>query len=313
MWILAGPRCSLAALFVLALGLSMFGVAGCASRSVARPVVLDIHDFESDLAPYGDWIPTVDQGRVWAPHGVPATWRPYSRGRWVSTSFGWTWVSDWPWGWATFHYGRWMHLSPYGWVWIPDTVWGPAWVAWRTSGDWIGWAPLPPVATCGLSGTLTVTTAQIDLWILPSWWLFVSVYDFHSYPLLPHLAPLSRHRDLLVRTRQETRYIARDGIASQAESSRNAVGRELPDRAVQREVLMVPEAAFAGRAQELSPTVYERQNPTDIGVPPRATGSEKLRVYRPTPIRRPGGDSRVNPSRNPRTSPRSKGSSKKRS
>ena len=25
-----------------------------------------------------------------------------------------------------------------------DLDWGPAWVSWRTGGDYIGWAPLPP-------------------------------------------------------------------------------------------------------------------------------------------------------------------------
>src|SRR5436190_6022006 len=31
-------------------------------------------------------------------------------------------------------------------VWLPgtDLDWGPAWVSWRTGGDYIGWAPLPP-------------------------------------------------------------------------------------------------------------------------------------------------------------------------
>jgi hypothetical protein len=31
-------------------------------------------------------------------------------------------------------------------VWFPgeDLDWGPAWVSWRTGGDYIGWAPLPP-------------------------------------------------------------------------------------------------------------------------------------------------------------------------
>src|SRR5262249_2194553 len=49
-------------------------------------------------------------------------------------------------GWATYHYGRWANLADYGWVWFPgeDLDWGPAWVSWRTGGDYIGWAPLPP-------------------------------------------------------------------------------------------------------------------------------------------------------------------------
>jgi hypothetical protein len=29
---------------------------------------------------------------------------------------------------------------------VPDNEWGPAWVSWRTSPDYFGWAPLPPRA-----------------------------------------------------------------------------------------------------------------------------------------------------------------------
>jgi len=32
----------------------------------------------------------------------------------------------------------------YGWFWIPDNMWGPAWVTWRTSPGYYGWAPLGP-------------------------------------------------------------------------------------------------------------------------------------------------------------------------
>jgi hypothetical protein len=54
------------------------------------------------------------------------------------------WVSDYSWGWAPFHYGRWMHDPYYGWVWVPGYEWSPAWVAWRHGGDYYGWAPLRP-------------------------------------------------------------------------------------------------------------------------------------------------------------------------
>ena len=56
------------------------------------------------------------------------------------------WQSDYSWGWAPFHYGRWTRHALYGWIWLPDTVWGPAWVSWRHSAAAIGWAPLPPAS-----------------------------------------------------------------------------------------------------------------------------------------------------------------------
>jgi hypothetical protein len=62
----------------------------------------------------------------------------------VLTEFGWTWVSDYSWGWAPFHYGRWIVIVGHGWCWVPGTIWGPAWVAWRAGDGFVGWAPLPP-------------------------------------------------------------------------------------------------------------------------------------------------------------------------
>ena len=103
--------------------------------------------FQDDLAPYGNWVDDGTYGRVWVPEStlVGADFTPYySGGHWVLTEFGWTWVSDWSWGWAPFHYGRWVTVSGYGWCWVPGTIWGPAWVTWRSGGGWVGWAAMPP-------------------------------------------------------------------------------------------------------------------------------------------------------------------------
>jgi hypothetical protein len=103
--------------------------------------------FYNGLAPYGDWVQTPD-GWGWQPMvaSVDAGWMPYcDRGRWVLTDDGWYWQSDYSWGWAAFHYGRWRHDGGFGWVWIPGNVWAPAWVAWRnTTEGFSGWAALPP-------------------------------------------------------------------------------------------------------------------------------------------------------------------------
>jgi len=103
--------------------------------------------FQDELAPYGDWIDDSSYGRVWTPNTslVGTDFSPYyTGGHWALTEFGWTWVSDYSWGWAPFHYGRWVIVSGFGWCWVPGTMWGPAWVTWRSGGGWVGWAALPP-------------------------------------------------------------------------------------------------------------------------------------------------------------------------
>jgi hypothetical protein len=100
----------------------------------------------SELDGYGDWFEHPEWGTVWAPH-VDRDWRPYTVGSWAFTDeHGWYWESDEPFGWAVFHYGRWVFEDGAGWLWVPGTEWAPAWVAWRYSDEYVGWAPLPPRA-----------------------------------------------------------------------------------------------------------------------------------------------------------------------
>jgi hypothetical protein len=104
-------------------------------------------DFRESLLPYGSWLETAQYGQVWipSPASTGPDFQPYfSNGRWVFTDYGWTWVSEYNWGWAPFHYGRWVTLPNHGWAWIPGRVWGPAWVHWRAGNGYVGWAPLPP-------------------------------------------------------------------------------------------------------------------------------------------------------------------------
>ena len=110
-------------------------------------------DFYEPLSPYGRWEVVGSYGRCWIPGGVVAGWSPYSNGYWQRTDAGWYWASNEPWGWATYHYGRWDSSPQFGWYWVPQTQWAPAWVSWRQGGGYVGWAPLGPsvrvVATRG--------------------------------------------------------------------------------------------------------------------------------------------------------------------
>ncbi len=101
----------------------------------------EILPYASDFEGHGTWQHEVEVGYVWRPR-VAAGWRPYSDGRWVWSSWGWTWVPYERWGWAPSHYGRWGHSFALGWYWIPDRHWGPGWVTWAVGGDYVGWCPL---------------------------------------------------------------------------------------------------------------------------------------------------------------------------
>jgi hypothetical protein len=107
---------------------------------------VSIDFFYDNIGSDGNWVEVADYGYCWQPSVAESNpnWRPYSDGYWAYTDVGWTWVSYEDFGWATYHYGRWTRLRDRGWFWVPGREWGPAWVSWRTGGDYVGWAPLPP-------------------------------------------------------------------------------------------------------------------------------------------------------------------------
>lgn len=138
---------------------------------------ISVDFFYDQLGDYGDWVEVGDYGYGWQPRDVDQDWRPYSDGRWAYTEAGWTWLSEEPYGWAVYHYGRWAQIERKGWVWIPGTEWAPAWVSWRRSPRHVGWAPLPPEASfrrsVGISGW---ADSYYD--IGPSAYRFVEVRNF---------------------------------------------------------------------------------------------------------------------------------------
>jgi hypothetical protein len=117
-----------------------------AARQTAARTDVSIDFFYDNLSDGGSWLEVAGYGYCWQPSVAASnrSWRPYSDGYWAYTDVGWTWISYEDFGWATYHYGRWMRLRGRGWVWMPGRDWGPAWVSWRTGGDYVGWAPLPP-------------------------------------------------------------------------------------------------------------------------------------------------------------------------
>jgi uncharacterized protein DUF6600 len=129
----------------------------------------------------GSWVEVADYGYCWQPDVAVGNenWRPYADGYWAYTDLGWTWVSYEDFGWATYHYGRWTRLSDAGWVWVPgrdaDLEWGPAWVSWRTGGEYIGWAPLPPETIAVVEGRPLTGHLDVEFNIGPAYYNFVDV------------------------------------------------------------------------------------------------------------------------------------------
>jgi hypothetical protein len=120
-----------------------------AAGEVAKSEPVPTAVFQSSLSPYGTWVDIPGYGPCWQPTAavVNPGWQPYfDNGSWYYTSSGWYWHSNYSWGWAPFHYGRWHRHPARGWFWIPGSTWGPAWVTWRYSDAYVGWAPLPPGA-----------------------------------------------------------------------------------------------------------------------------------------------------------------------
>ena len=117
-----------------------------------------------DLAAYGSWSDDPDYGQVWYPGDVPSDWAPYRYGHWAWVDpWGWTWIDDAPWGFAPFHYGRWIDRDD-RWAWVPEDippqpVYAPALVAFVGGDGWgvdltagaavaaIGWVALAPHET----------------------------------------------------------------------------------------------------------------------------------------------------------------------
>lgn len=254
------------------LALTALGCASAYERSygpnpaLPAPAYGVVNGYESwmffdALEPHGRWFDYPGHGWAWTPHGAGADWRPYWNGSWVDSDFGWTWVSNEPWGWAPYHYGRWIEDPGYGWVWIPGGEWAPAWVTWRHDDEWVGWAPLPPEAHWyGGVGLEFARSVQVP----PSHWSFVERRHFLNRDLRRRALPVDQNAALIHRTRDATRFEVRHG-----RPYNRGIDRALVERWTRRPVphVQVVDAARPGGRDRVS--------------------GGRLALYRPT-IREPG-------------------------
>jgi hypothetical protein len=150
--------------------------------------------FYDNLAPYGSWVSYSNYGYAWIPDIGP-DFSPYStNGYWVYTEYGWTWVSEYSWGWAPFHYGRWVFDSFYGWVWVPGDQWGPAWVVWRSTPGYYGWAPIPPGVSINIVLGGTYQPAN-------EYWVFVDEHYIGRHDISSYYGPRKNNTLLIEKSR----------------------------------------------------------------------------------------------------------------
>jgi len=187
---------------------------------------MSVEIFYNQLEPYGDWVDAGDYGYVWHPRDAGDDWRPYADGHWVYSDAGWTWISDEPYSWAVYHYGRWAKIVDIGWVWIPGTEWGPAWVSFRYSNRHVGWAPLPPEAEFG--GDVRDIGAWSDSYydVGPTDYIFVEVRNFGAPRLHDVELPMRENVTFIDETTNITNIRVENNVVFNGGPEYDAINRE---------------------------------------------------------------------------------------
>jgi probable HAF family extracellular repeat protein len=166
--------------------------------------------FYSRLSSDGSWIDAGDYGYAFRPD-VPNDWQPYQDGHWVWTDRGWYWDSNEAFGWATYHYGRWVRIEGIGWCWVPGHEWAPAWVSWRQSDAYVGWAPLPPEAD--ISGHASISSWADSYYdIGPSAYVFMRYAHWFAPSYRRYCEPRVRNVRIINRTKNVTNIVYNNAV-----------------------------------------------------------------------------------------------------
>ena len=223
-----------------------------------RAATIDLGIFYRELSPYGQWLSHPYYGWVWFPRTVGYDWRPYTIGRWVNSNYGWTWVSYEPFGWATYHYGRWAFDRQIGWIWVPGTVWGPAWVAWQQGSGYIGWAPLPPQVGFQVGFGIQLGGLNLSLSLAPTTYSFVNEHSFLESRLDRYVQPSARNVTIIRSTRNITDY---------GYENNRVINRGVP----------------VERIEQITRRPVRQLQVTESQTRESVVGSDQVRIYRPAP------------------------------
>ncbi len=234
---------------------------------LAQPARADISfDFAySNLSQHGSWLVSAQYGRVWQPREYNREWNPYYDGHWVDTDMGWTWVSDYEWGSVPYHYGTWVQDPRSGWVWIPGQVWAPSWVVFRTTPEYIGWAPVPPGFSVGVSMEFGA----------PSSFIYVSSRNF--------LAP--RVRTEIIPANQTNVFINNTTVVNNMVVQNNVVINRGPDvRTIERATGTTIRQQPIEQVTRVAP--FDHVSRAQLAVAPERV-KQGVRVAEPVPETRP--------------------------
>jgi hypothetical protein len=152
MIVIRKPSARVKAIFAATLASLMLSVsspaafAQAAAPAMQQQSVVQVQDeVRNVLTQYGRFVQHAKYGEVWVPTVTPQGWHPYPPCNWVNTKkYGWYYDDKTAWGQIVHHYGRWVSDPQMGWIWTPGAEFSPGWVVWRTSPEWIGWAPMLP-------------------------------------------------------------------------------------------------------------------------------------------------------------------------
>jgi len=247
------------------------------SEIIAKPVPgVSFNYFYSSLRPYGEWIEIDADLYAWRPMHISRKWKPYMEGRWSWTKHGWYWDSYEPFGWAVYHYGRWHYDDYYGWIWIPDYEWGPAWVEWRYSDNYIGWAPLPAYASFHIDFGIRFSIGWSASY---NWWNFVPYRRFCDHRVNHYIIDYRRTSRIFSTTKYRNNYYYdRDRIVNGG-LDRRFVEDRAGYRIAEREIRTVDNREDINRLREKnSDRIYNyRPSENETG---RIRNDEKFEVKR---------------------------------
>jgi hypothetical protein len=264
---------SLAVIAMLAVAPVGLQLPFMASAVQAQEAHVSFSVFFTDLKPHGVWVKHAKYKYVFCPR-VDAHWRPYTNGRWVYIrDRGWYFDSREPFAWAVYHYGRWVDDDRIGWCWVPGNHWAPAWVSWRRSNDYVGWAPLRP-ENDGFQIKIEVNIGEPP----EDDWVFVPVRSFVEPELTVNIVFADRDPEIFRRTEYVGPVVIQNNVVINNVIDIDFIQQQTNQKVTVVEAQSTTDPATAqtdpasGTIQVFAPTIEE---PKEEEAPPEAVEPEQ--------------------------------------